>query len=48
MPSEVVLNITRKRVTPVSGEGALGKWRTPYTDRPVFKSLFYWHLSNSS
>jgi hypothetical protein len=29
MLSEVVLDITRKRITPVSGEGALGKWRAP-------------------
>ena len=29
MPSEVVLNITLTRVTPGTGEGALGKWRAP-------------------
>jgi hypothetical protein len=34
MLSEVVLDITRKRVTPVSGEGALGKWRAPGGARP--------------
>ena len=29
MLSEVVLDTTLRRVTPVSGKGALGKWRAP-------------------
>ncbi len=29
MPSEVVPDTTRRRVTPVSGKGALGTWRAP-------------------
>ena len=27
MPSEVMRDITLRRVTPASGKGALGKWR---------------------
>ena len=30
MPSEVMRDITLRRVTPGSGKGALGKWRAPY------------------
>ena len=30
MPSEVMRDITLRRVTPASGEEALGKWRAPY------------------
>jgi hypothetical protein len=30
MPSEVMPDITLRRVTPCSGEEALGKWRAPY------------------
>jgi len=30
MPSEVMPDITLRRVTPGSGKGALGKWRAPY------------------
>ena len=30
MPSEVVRDTTLIRVTPASGEGALGKWRARY------------------
>jgi hypothetical protein len=30
MPSEVVLDTTRRRVTPASGKEALGTWRAPY------------------
>ncbi len=29
MLSEVVLDTTLRQVTPVSGKGALGKWRAP-------------------
>ena len=29
MPSEVVLDTTLVQVAPVSGKGALGKWRAP-------------------
>jgi hypothetical protein len=29
MPSEVVCDTTLRSVTPVSGKGALGKWRAP-------------------
>jgi len=30
MPSEVMRDITLRRVSPASGEEALGKWRAPY------------------
>ena len=30
MPTEAAINVAPKEVTPPTGKGALGRWRTPY------------------